>query len=176
MAKRTKATFVFLFLALFFSNLAFAQEESWLYATAVDEAKNGNYEFSFLHLHSLVSTFPESKHLENALFAIGEYHFRENNFADAADSFSQLLEKFPDSMSTVFAMAYLLRIAQARQLENLTADLEKTIATFHKLSLVFRNSKEFTYKSILQNKYKAVYYIDKVEIYKNGELFAQVSY
>jgi outer membrane protein assembly factor BamD (BamD/ComL family) len=176
MTKLRSIVFVSLILVLFFSGLAFAQEESWLYGTAIDEAKRGNHEFSFLQLHSLVTSFPKTQYLEKALFAIGEYHFMDNNFAEAADTFSQLLEKFPDSKSTVFAMAYLLKIAQRRGAEDLAAKLEKTIATFHKLSLVFRNSKEFTYNSIFQHKYKVVYYIDKVEFYKDGEPFAQVSY
>ena len=166
----------FLFLALFFTGLALAREESWLYSSAIAEAKKGNYEFSFLNLHSLVTNFPETKYLENSLFAIGEYHYKNNNSAAATDSFIKLLEKFPDSKSTVFALAYLLKIAQKRQDQYLTAKLEKAIATFHKLSLVFRNSKEFTYKSILLSKYRVIYYIDKVEFYKDGEFFAQVSY
>ena len=176
MNMRTKIIPALFIFALSFSGLAFAQEEGWLYATAVSEAKAGNFEFSFLHLHSLISSYPKSKYLENALFAIGEYHFKDNNFADAADSFSELLEKFPDSQSTVFALVYLLKIAQARQVENLPANLEKAIATFHKISLVFKNFKEFTYSSAFRNKYKAVYYIDKVELYKDDELFARVNY
>jgi TolA-binding protein len=166
----------FLFLVLLFTGLALAQEESWLYSNAINEAKKGDYEFSFLNLHSLVIGFPQTKYLENSLFAIGEYHYKDNNHADATDAFIQLLEKFPDSKSTVFALAYLLNIAQKRQDQELSSKLEKAIATFHKLSLVFRNSKEFTYKSILFSKYKVIYYIDKVEFYKDGELFAQVSY
>ena len=176
MNKKAYLHLIVFILALSFSCSAWAQDEGWLYASAIRESRAGNREFSFLHLNSLVRTYPESKYLENSLFAIGEYHFQDKNFADAADAFSQLLEKFPDSRSTVFAMAYLLKIAQERGAEGLAASLEKAIATFHKLSLVFRNSKAFTYRSALRNKYKADYYIDKVEFYKDGELFAQVSY
>ena len=176
MNKKIKIIFPLIIFALFFSGSAFAQEEGWLYSTAVEQAAAGNYEFAFLQLHSLVNTYPGSKLLENSLFAIGEYHFQSNNFSGAADSFSALLEEFPDSKSTVFALAYLLIIAQKRESAELASNLEKSIATFHKLSLVFRNSKEFVYKSAFRNKYKAVYYIDKVEFYKNGEIFAQVSY
>ena len=163
-------------MTLCFGGFAFAREESWLYSNAIHEAKIGNHEFSFLNLHSLITAFPETKYLENSLFAIGEYHYKENNYTDAIDSFIQLLEKFPDSKGTVFALAYLLNIAQKRQDQSLSLSLEKAIVTFHKLSLVFRNSKEFTYKSISFSKYKVIYYIDKVEFYKDGELFAQVSY
>jgi TolA-binding protein len=166
----------FLILALSFSGTVFAQNEGWLYGSAIKESRAGNKEFAFLQLFSLVRTYPGSKYLENALFAIGEYHFQNNNSIDASDVFSQILEKFPDSKSTVFAMAYLLRIAQDRDAGELAENLEKAIATFHKLSLVFRNSKEFIYKTAFGSKYRAVYYIDKVEIYKDGELFAQVSY
>lgn len=176
MIKKIFLPLIFFILALSFSGWVYAQDDGWLYASAVKEARDGNREFSFLQLHSLVSTYPGSKYLENSLFAIGEYHFRDNNFADASDAFSQILEKFPDSRSTVFAMAYLLKIAQDRGAEELAANLEKAIATFHKLSLVFRNSKAFTYRSASRIKYKAVYYIDKVELYKDGDLFAQVSY
>jgi outer membrane protein assembly factor BamD (BamD/ComL family) len=176
MNKKIYLFLVFFILALPFGGSALAQEEGGLYSSAIQEARAGNLEFSFIQLHTLVRTYPQSKYLENSLFAIGEYHFQENNLADAANAFSQLLEKFPDSKSTVFAMAYLLKIAQRREAAELVASLEKAIATFHKLSLVFRNSKAFTYRSAFLNKYKADYYIDKVEFYKDGELFAQVSY
>jgi TolA-binding protein len=176
MSHKIKIIFVLIILALSLSSLVFAQEEAWLYSNAIDQFKAGNNEFAFLDLFSLVRTYPESKYLENSLFAIGEYHYADRNYADAADAFAQLLEKFPDSQSTVFAMAYLLKIAQKRNAGEITVNLEKAIATFHKLSLVFRNSKAFTYRSASLKKYKADYYIDKVEFYKDGELFAQVSY
>lgn len=170
------AIFSFFILSMFFQGIVFAETDSWLYSEAVKEANQGNYEFAFLHLHSLARSYPESKYLEDALFTIGEHHFTGNNSSGAVEAFSQLLEKFPDSKSTLFSLAYLLKVAQARKSEKLAADLEKTILTFHKISLVFRDSKEFTYKSAFQNRYKAVYFIDKVEIYKNDELFTQVLY
>ena len=176
MNKKIYSPLIIFILALSFSGSAWAQEEGRLYASAMQEARAGNIDFSFLQLHSLVRTYPESRYLENSLFAIGEYHFQNKNFVDAVDAFSQLLEKFPDSKSTVYSMVYLLKIAQERGAGELAANLEKAIATFHKLSLVFRKSKTFTYRSALWNKYKADYYIDKVEFYKDGELFAQVSY
>jgi TolA-binding protein len=176
MNKKIYSPLILFILALSFNGSALAQDEGWLYSSAIKEARAGNREFAFIHLHSLVRTYPESKYLQNSLFAIGEYHFENNNFADAADVFSQILEKFPDSRSTVFAMGYLLKIAQEREAEGLAENLGKAIATFHKLSLVFRNSKVFTYRSAFRNKYKVEYYIDKVEFYKDGELFAQVSY
>ena len=156
--------------------LPLTHDDAWLYNSGIREYGKNNRPFAFLFLHSLVNGYPGSRYLENSLFAIGVYHFQDQNFADAAKSFSALLDEFPDSQSTVFAMAYLLKIAQRRDASDLTAGLEKAIATFHKLSLVFRDSKEFTYLSAFGNKYKAVYYIDKVEFYKDGELFAQVSY
>jgi len=176
MNKKIYLPSILFILAFSLSGSALAQDESWLYASAMQEAKAGNREFSFIQLNALVRTYPESKYLENSLFVIGEYYFQDKNFADAADTFSQILEKFPDSKSTVFTMVYLLKIAQERGAEGLAANLEKAIATFHKLSLVFRNSKVFIYRSASRNKYKAEYYIDKVEFYKDGELFAQVSY
>ncbi len=176
MKKRIIIILGFFIMAVCFNGVVYAAEETWLYNNAVSEAKAGNYEFSFLNLHSLVRSYPFSKYQENAQFSIGVYYFNSKNYSGAVDAFVELLDKFPDSQSTVFTMAYLLKIAQARQNEQLIVDLEKTIAMFHKLSLIFRQSKEFTYTSVLQNKYKVIYYIDKVEFYKDGELFAQVSY
>jgi TolA-binding protein len=176
MSRKIRIILTLIILALSLGSLAFAQQESQLYSNAVAQFKTGNDEFAFLNLFSLIRSYPESKYLENSLFAIGEYHYADKNYAGAVDAFSQILEKFPDSKSTVFAMAYLLKIAEKREDGELAANLGKTVATFHKLSLVFRNSKAFTYRSMSMNKYKADYYIDKVEFYKNGELFAQVSY
>jgi TolA-binding protein len=176
MSLKTKTILASIILVLSLAGSAFAQQESQLYSSAVAQFKAGNDEFAFLNLFSLIRSYPESKYLENSLFAIGEYHYADKNYSGAADAFSRIVEKFPDSKSTVFAMAYLLKIAERREDGELTANLGKAIATFHKLSLVFRNSKAFTYRSVAMNKYKADYYIDKVEFYKNGELFAQVSY
>ncbi len=166
----------FLILAACFRGMAFAQTESWLYSEAVQEANNGNYEFAFLDLYSLSRSYPESKNIENVLFTIGEYHYNDNNSSGAVEAFSQLLEKFPDSKSTLFALAYLSKIAQARNAGELASDLKNAIVIFHKLSFVFRDSKEFTYRSVFGNNYKAVYFIDKVELYKNDELFTLVLY
>ncbi len=176
MIKKLSLALGFTVLFLFLSNSIFASEQGRLYNSARAEAGIGNKDFAFSLLSSLVREYPESKYLENALFAIGEYHFSHNNLPDSAAAFSRILEEFPDSKSTVFVMAYLLKIAQKRQSSDLGASLEKAIATFHKLSLVFRKSKEFVYRSALRSKYKVIYFIDKVEFYKDGEPFAQVAY
>ena len=176
MSLKIKTILVLIILAFSSGSPALAQQEAQLYSSAAAQFKAGNDEFAFLNLFSLIRSYPGSKYLENSLFAIGEYHYADKNYAGASDNFSQILEKFPDSKSTVFAMAYLLKIAEKRNDTELAANLGKAIATFHKLSLVFRSSKAFTYRSVSLNKYKADYYIDKVEFYKNGELFAQVSY
>lgn len=152
------------------------EESSWLYAQARAEARRGNYDFAFLHFHALASEFPDSKYLEKSLFAIGEYHYLEKNYPEATTAFLQLITDYPKAPSTLFAMCYLMKIAQERQDSVIIPELEKGIATFHQLSLVFRNSKEFSYESALLRKHKVIYYIDKVEFFINGDLFAQIPY
>jgi hypothetical protein len=54
--------------------------------------------------------------------------------------------------------------------------LERALIDAKRLIFLFSESKEFTYKSMFGKAYKAVYYIDKVEVYVDETPFTAVRY
>ena len=147
-----------------------------LFSQAREAAKRGEYDEAFLSFRTILENHPDSRYYKRAQFAVGEYYFLTGNYQDAAPVFLQLIADDPKAKNTIFCLAYLLRIAQNTEDEELIAQFEHNIVTFHQLSLVFRESKQFTYRSSLLRRHKVIYYIDKVEFYVNGELFAQIAY
>jgi len=67
-------------------------------------------------------------------------------------------------------------MAQHEKDEPLIENLKKEILTFKQVGLVFKEFKEYTYRSPLYRTYKAVFRIDQVEFYVGGKLFATVAY
>jgi len=159
-----------------FSFLGYDPQASALYSTARAAARMEEYDAAFLSFRDLLENYPESRYASRSLFAVGEYYFLNGNYREAAPIFLELVNDDPEAKNAVFCLAYLLKIAQNNEDQELIAKLEHAIVTFHQLSLVFRESKQFSYRSSLSRRHKVIYYIDKVEFYVNGELFAQISY
>lgn len=155
---------------------SYAKEEAEIYSKAVEAAKSGEINFAFMHFRSLLANYPASKYRESALFASGEYYFLLGAYRDAIQAFLGFLSDYPDSRAKPFVLMYLLKIAQRQQAGSLVKDLQQQIVTLQQLSFLFRNSKEYKYQSPLYRKHRVVYYIDKVEFYIEGELFAQIPY
>lgn len=160
----------------FLLGTGYAEEGGRMYTLAVREARSGNKETAFMYFRSFLANYPDSRYARDALFATGEYYFLISDYADSAQSFTRYLDDYPDSPCVSFALAYLLKIAEKRGEEALAGDLEKKIATLRQMSFLFREFKEYKYRSSLYRKHKAVYYIDRAEFYIDGELFAKISY
>ena len=164
-----------LFILLFFT-MARAEESGQLYSLALREARSGDAEGAFMHLRSILENYPDSRYAPDALFATGEYYFLISDYADSIKAFSSYLNDYPDSPGASFAFVYLLRIAENRGQESLAGNLRKKIITFRQVCFLFRDSKVCSYRSALYKRHKAAYYIDRVEFYIDGELFAKISY
>jgi outer membrane protein assembly factor BamD (BamD/ComL family) len=154
----------------------FASGAVQVYSKAVEFAKAGQEYFAFMHYSKLLRNYPESEYRQPALFAIGEYYFQVSGFQEAATVFKMFLDEYPDSKQRMYALAYLLSIAQRDQNALFIEGLEKQIIDLQQVSFVFRETKETAYRSPLYQSYKAVIHIDKIEFYVEGELFAKVSY
>lgn len=162
--------------ALSFSCVTAAQEEGMRYAQAEEAARSKDYDTAYMYFNSLLSEYPGSAHREQAVFALGEFSFLRGDLKAAATLFTSFISEYPDAKGKVFALAYLFKIAQDQGYEQLVLRLKNEIVTYRQLSLLFRNSKEYRFRSPLFRKHRVIYYIDKVEFYADGELFAQVSY
>ena len=157
-------------------SVGFAPGAVQVYSKAVEFAKAGQGHFAFMHYNKLLRNYPTSKYREQALFATGEYYFRISSSQQAAAAFRTFLSEYPDSEERLYALAYLLCIAQRDKNTLSVEGLEKQIIDLQRVSFVFRESKEISYRSPLYQNYKAVIRIDKIEFYVEGELFAKVSY
>ncbi|MFH1457694.1 MAG: outer membrane protein assembly factor BamD [Candidatus Omnitrophota bacterium] len=169
------ATFV-LVLILACGSVAFAEESQRLYVSGVKAAKRGDLAYAFMFFRSLSENFPESRVAQEALFASAEYYFLIGAFTDARPAFIRFITEYPDSKARPFALLYLSKIAEAQGQEALAESLQKEIITSQQLVLLFRDFKKFQYLSPLNKNHRAVHFIDRIEFYIDGELFAQISY
>lgn len=153
----------------------YAGEEDALYAKAIQSARSGRVDFAFMYYNQLDRDFPRSRHREQVLFAQGEYFYELPAYAQAASFFRTLLQEYPQSPAKLFVLLYLYKIADAGQDVKELENFKKEILTFRQIGLVFKETKEYKYQSPFYRSYRAVFYIDKVEFYRGGELFAAVS-
>lgn len=170
-----KVSILFLFLFLLFSQTLFAEEDAQVYSRAREAAQSGHMDFAFMYYRSILNDYPDSKFKAQALFAQGEYYFLLPNYHESASLFNKFISLNPDPKEKLFALAYLLKIAQIQGNESLEKDLQKTILTLNPMDLVFRDFKEYNYRSPLDRKHKAVFRIDKIQFYVQGEMFVQIS-
>lgn len=146
------------------------------YYQALKTARHGDLDAAFMYLRAALAASEDSPYHEHILFAIAEYYFLNGAYADAAKAFSQFLERYPDSKTRVFAFVYLMKIAERENRQTLRKQLEREIVTLRQLSLLFRDYQEYVYRSPLNHSLKAVYYIDRVEFYADGDPFAKILY
>lgn len=173
-AKKIAVLFIALFAACLFQGKAFSQEDKNLYLEGYKLARNGDADFAFARYQMILENYPKSEFIEDVLFSVGEYYFSMTDYANSVKYLSKFVVRYPESKALPFALAYLARIAKDENKESLVKNLERAIISFKQTSLLFRNFKEHKYLSGLYKKYKAVYFIDRIEIYVNNELFAKI--
>lgn len=167
---------IWIVLCLWIVTVGMAPAASEVYLKAVKFAKEGQDHFAFMHFNNLLRSFPQSNYRQEALFATGEYYFQIAEFTKAAETFEVFLAENPSTQEKLYALGYLLNMASQENDERSMHELEKQIINLQQVSFVFREEKEIKFHSPLNKRYKAVIHINKIEIYVEGELFAQVSY
>ena len=154
----------------------YAGEADALYARAIQAARAGRIDFAFMYYNQLDRDYPRSRYREQVLFAKGEYFYALPAYAQAAEIFEKVIAEYPQSPGKLFALVYLYKIAGAQGKADAIEDFKKEILTFRQVGLVFKETKEYKYPSPFSQGCRAVFYIDKVEFYRGGDLFAAVSY
>jgi len=147
-----------------------------LYKLADQRAASGQPDFAFMHWRNLLRDFPQSQQAQPALFALGEYYYSLPDYKQAVTSFESYLKKYPDSGDRLFALAYLLRIARLRGQDEQVDALEKEIIGLKQLGLVFSDYKEYSTQTPLHKDFQAVFHIDTITFYLNGEVFEKILY
>ena len=129
-----------------------------------------------MYYNALSRDYSDSKYRHKFLFAKGEYYFWMPDYQEAKDTFEDLLKEFPETDGKLVVLAYLYRIAQIQK-DNVRLDqITKEIVSFRQVGFVFKEFKENQYLSPMHYAYRVIFHIDKVEFYREGGLFAEVSY
>lgn len=160
---------------LLVSASGYAGEADALYAKALQAARTGRTDFAFMYYNQLDRDYPRSRYREQVILAKGEYFYELPAYVQAKEMFEKLLEEYPQSPGKLFVLVYLYKIAEAEGKTDLVENFKKEILTFRQVGLVFKEAKEYKYSSPFYRNFRAVFYIDKLEFYRGGELFATVA-
>ncbi len=172
--KKTVFFLIIFAISMIFSNSGFAESDAYLYNTAKQAVAAGDNDYAFMCFRSLLHYSTKSKYYKAALFSTGEYYYSIGDYRSAEKSFSDFIDCYPKDEALPFAVVYLLKISEQMQISKTAADLRKKVITFKQLSLLFSEFKELSYISPLDLHYKAIYFIDRIEIYINEELFEKI--
>jgi tetratricopeptide (TPR) repeat protein len=167
---------IILLLSGLISTPVFAGEDARLYLMAVKAAREKNFDFAFMRFRAIALEYPRSRYREKALFSQGEYYFQLPNLQESAKSFQEFIKNYPNANAKLFALAHLLKIAEIQQHKEIYDEIAKEIISLKQVSLIFRDFKEYSYKSPLNRKYRAVFHIDTIEFFVEGQLFAKISF
>ena len=165
--------FALLFLFPFF---AYSGEDGQHFASGKNFARTHQMEFAYMQFRDIVLNYPDSPFREDALFATGEYFFNISNFNEAAKIFAQFIKEYPDSKAKIIVLGFLYKIAQEKNDTAQSEKLKTAIVTLQQVSFVFRNSKNYKYRSPSGKQYRAVIRINQITLHGDGEILAEISY
>jgi outer membrane protein assembly factor BamD (BamD/ComL family) len=172
--RKIRIILLVILLACLFTQGAYSEESQRLYHEGLNLARRGDMDFAFMRYQLLLENYPDAEFIEHVLFAVGERYFSMSDYYNAAMTFNEFINRYPESDALPFALIYLAKISRQAGKEDLATNFEKAVISFKQTSLLFTNYKEHTYVSSFYKKYKAVYFIDRVEIYINNELSAKI--
>ena len=147
-----------------------------LHRAAKRAAKAGQVDFAFMHYKTILVTAPESPYKDDALFAMGEYYFALSNYDEAEVYFKRYLLTEGTANGKLFAKAYLLKILEMKNSIDDAENLEEDILGSRNHTFIFRSHKDYKFVSPLGKMHKAIFAIDQVAFYTEGELIAEISY
>jgi outer membrane protein assembly factor BamD (BamD/ComL family) len=162
--------------ACFWAPCVNASEADVQWQDAVRSIKQGDYDFAFMNLKTILDNYPDSSRCMAAEFAIGEYFFLQKNYGMASDKFKDFYTRYPQRQESLIALVYLFKIAQVQNRPDDIKEYREKIASFRQLTFIFNEKRSFKFFSGFQRRYKLVYHINKVELYVNRKLFAEVSF
>lgn len=132
-------------------------------------------ELTFIKLRrSLTDKSITSAEAQRARFGIAEYYFRNNALLDAFRAFKEYTEKYPPKVSTLLAKVYLYKIANLKKDDETSLAVKKDIFS-ESFVLLFSKYKTLKYRSAFGNDYEVHYYLDRIKIFLNGEVFEEIT-
>ena len=165
----------FIILILIFTSLSCATTQSSLYSEALRDIKSGSIDFAFMKLNNYLQEYPNSTRTPKIKFGIIEYYFQTKNYRNAIRELTKYIIDYPDEKSSVFAQAILYKILLEYKKDSPLIEKLKEAFFSKPIFLVFSDSKTKSYKSIFNNNYKIVDYVNEIEVYKNNELLIEIT-
>ena len=171
---RKKTGYLVLFLVLL--NLSCATSTGqYRYKEILRDAKAGNIDFAFVKLDSYPKEFPDSIHVPKARFAVCEYYFQIKDYRSAIYKLRDYIIDFPEEKATIFAQLLLYKILSEYKKEPALTEKIKESLFSKSVFLVFSDAKVKHYKSSLNNIYRILNYVDKIEVFRNNEPFLKIT-
>lgn len=166
----------FLIFILIFINLScISLSKDRQYDDTLEEAKSGNIDFAFMNLKNYLQEYPNSIHAAKIKFAIIEYYFQIKNYRNTIDELIKYIVDYPREKSSIFAQVILYKTLLDYKGESPLIERLKENFFSKPVFLIFSDSKTKSYKSILNNNYRIVDYVNRIEFYKNNELFLEIT-
>ena len=150
------------------------QETEELMREAQGAAQAGETNLAFIYYHTIWQNDPESVYKDQVLFALGEYYYLTSNYDEAERFFRQYLLQAEDSSGAIFARAYLFKFAEMKNDREAMGQFIGEILGSRQHTFTFRSHKEDQFHSPLGQTHKAVYAIDQVKFYSEGDLIVTV--
>ncbi len=75
-----------------------------LYDSAYNDYLKGNYDLAMREFQEYLNDFPDTDLASNATYWIGESHYRQKRYRQAADQFDQVLQRYPHSEKRASAL------------------------------------------------------------------------
>jgi len=170
MKKKTINLSLFIILCSFIQALSFAEENKNPFKYI--EEKEEIQEFIKLHRRAILGDV-DSKETQIARFSVGEYYFKHNQLFDSRGAFRKYANDYPPQISSFIAKIFLFKIAKLQNDIEKVEELKREI--FGKSFIIlFSDYKVLEYISAFGNNYTVHYYVNKVELFLNDELFEKV--
>ena len=162
--KLTVVTVIFIF-----CQIVFAQEYTFSYKGEDHAAIK-----KFMELRAKMQGRLRSQEKSKIEFSIAEYYYRVKSMSDAKRAFEAFAEKEKIDMSNLLANVYLIKIAQYSHQDDQIEIIKKRVFQ-DQFILLFEKYKTLKYVSSFDNEYTIQYFVDKIDIYLNGQLFHAVT-
>lgn len=145
------------------------------YSQISEEFPTDNDHTIFIKLKSFLEEYPNSSHAKEIKFAFCEYYFQTNNHRQAINDMAEYLNNYPGEKNTALILAMLYKELTRETKDTYLVEKIKKRFFAKPLFLIFKNAKITQYKSLLNNTYKIIDSVNKIEIIKNNEPFLTIA-
>ena len=171
MKKKRFSIFAVIFSVVFLSHCLslFAEEYAYKYKN-INDIEDAH---KFQQLRTRLNGKIRPKEKGDINFAIGEYYFRNKVFYDSRYVFAQCISENPIGINTLLAHIYLYKLAKLQDMHSEAGDIAREVLK-EQFVLLFNKYKMLKYTSLYGNEYEVRYFVDKIEVFLNGDLFEEI--